>query len=178
MYNPFLYYFLEQAGAQVNSLFLPHGSGIKNSCYIKQLLHKTQYFFLTTVGKYFFFSRYPFVTDGLFSNTFFECFFQGWALRSFLFCSERIVLLCSFIESNVLFRSFFEFLATYETQKNAAFFSVLFLRTEKNAKSATFFCKERKRTQRTFCSFAKNVKERKNVSFFAKEGRTLRSFFQ
>ena len=44
-------------------------------------------------------------------------------------------------------RSFFEFLTTYETQKNDAFFSVLFLRTEKNA---MFFCKERKRTQRTF----------------------------
>ena len=47
-------------------------------------------------------------------------------------------------------RSFFEFLTTYETQKNDAFFSVLFLRTEKNAKKAMFFCKEHKRTQRTF----------------------------
>ena len=43
--------------------------------------------------------------------------------------------------------SFFEFLTTYETQKNDVFFFVLFLRTEKNA---MFFCKERKRTQRTF----------------------------
>ena len=60
--------------------------------------------------------------------------------------SERIVLLRSFKEHNVLLRSFFEFLATYETQKNA--------------KNATFFCKERKRMQRTQRSFAKNVKYR------------------
>jgi hypothetical protein len=38
--------------------------------------------------------------------------------------SERTVLLRSFLERNVLFRSFFEFLATYETQKNDAFISV------------------------------------------------------
>ena len=44
-----------------------------------------------------------------------------------LLCSERIVLLHSFKASNILFRSFFEYLATYETQKNA-----------------TYFCKERK----------------------------------
>ena len=42
--------------------------------------------------------------------------------------SERIVLLRSFKARNVLLRSFFEFLATYETQKNDAFFCVLFLR--------------------------------------------------
>ena len=46
-----------------------------------------------------------------------------------LFSSERIVLLRSFKERNVLLRSFFEFLATYETQKNDAFFCILFLRT-------------------------------------------------
>ena len=46
-----------------------------------------------------------------------------------LFRSERIVLLHSFKECNVLLRSFFEFLATYETQLNDAFFCVLFLRT-------------------------------------------------
>ena len=45
-----------------------------------------------------------------------------------LFRSERIVLLRSFKARNVLLRSFFEFLATYETQKNNAFFCVLFLR--------------------------------------------------
>ena len=43
-----------------------------------------------------------------------------------LFRSERSVLFRSFKECNVLFRSFFEFLATYETQKNVTFFSVLF----------------------------------------------------
>ena len=32
----------------------------------------------------------------------------------------------SFKERNILFRSFFEFLATYETQKNVPYFSVLF----------------------------------------------------
>ena len=48
-----------------------------------------------------------------------------------------------------IFAFFFEFLTTYETQKNDVFFSVLFLRTEKNA---MFFCKERKRAQKTFCS--------------------------
>ena len=45
-----------------------------------------------------------------------------------LFRSERNVLLRSFKECNILLRSFFEFLATYETQKNNAFFCVLFLR--------------------------------------------------
>ena len=38
-------------------------------------------------------------------------------------CSERIVLLHSFKERNILLSSFFEFLAAYETQKNDAFFS-------------------------------------------------------
>ena len=51
-------------------------------------------------------------------------------------------------ERSALFRSFFEFLATYETQKNVL-----------------FFCKERKGTQ---SSFVKNGKERENVSFFCK----------
>ena len=36
--------------------------------------------------------------------------------------SERIALLRSFKEHNFLLRSFFEFLATYETQKNDGFF--------------------------------------------------------
>ena len=43
--------------------------------------------------------------------------------------SEHIVLLRSFKERNVLLHSFFESLATYETQKNGAFFCILFLRT-------------------------------------------------
>ena len=58
--------------------------------------------------------------------------------------SERIVPLHSFKAHNVLLRSFFEFLATYETQKNV---------------------KERKERnillQRMQPSFGKNVKERK-----------------
>ena len=81
--------------------------------------------------------------------------------------SEHKVLLrsCCF---QVLLRSFFEFLATYETQKNNAFFCILFLRTYKNAENATFFCKERKRMPRTLRSFAKNIKERENFLFFCK----------
>ena len=43
-----------------------------------------------------------------------------------LFRSKRSVLFHSFKECNILFCSFFEFLATYETQKNVPFFSVLF----------------------------------------------------
>ena len=46
-----------------------------------------------------------------------------------LFRSERKVLLHSFKERNVLLCFYFEFLATYETQKNDALFCVLFLRT-------------------------------------------------
>jgi len=38
--------------------------------------------------------------------------------------SEGPVLLRSFLERTILFRSFFMFLATYETQKNDAFISV------------------------------------------------------
>ena len=75
---------------------------------------------------------------------------QGWAPRSFplrTFRSEHSVLFCSFKERNVLF-SFFEFLATYGTQKNVLFFSSLF----------------RKRVQRTQCSFATNVKDRKECN--------------
>ena len=40
---------------------------------------------------------------------------------------------------------------------------------EKNAKNVPFFHKERKRMQKTFCSFIKNGKERKNVALFWKE---------
>ena len=56
----------------------------------------------------------------------------SWAIRRVghrvLLRCERIVLLRSFKARNILLRSFFEFLATYETQKNDAFFCVLFLR--------------------------------------------------
>ena len=71
--------------------------------------------------------------------------FQGWAPRSFPFRTFR--------SKKRMLRSFLEFLATYETQKNVTFFSVLFKRTEKYGKNVTFFLKERKRTQRTFRSF-------------------------
>ena len=66
--------------------------------------------------------------------------------------SERPGLSRSFKERSVLSRSFFEFLATYETQKNV--------------KNVPFFCKERERTQRSSRSFIKNGKERENVPFF------------
>ena len=39
---------------------------------------------------------------------------------------------------------------------------------QKNAKNATFFYKERKRMQRTQCSFIKNVKERKECNVLLK----------
>ena len=94
-----------------------------------------------------------------------------------LFRSERSILFNSFKERNFLLGSFFEFLATYETQKDDALFSVLFLRREKNAKNAAFFYKECKRTQRKQHSFAKNVKERENVSFFCKKTQNVEFFF-
>ena len=70
---------------------------------------------------------------------------------------------------------------------------VLFITNTKECENVLFFLKERKRkerkkarkrTQRMFCSFAKNVKESKKVSFFCKRmqknanliKRTLRSF--
>ena len=43
--------------------------------------------------------------------------------------SEHIILLRSFKARNILLHSFFDFLATYETQKNNAFFCILFWRT-------------------------------------------------
>ena len=58
-------------------------------------------------------------------------------------CSERSGLSRSFKECSVLSHSFFEFLATYETQKNRTFFPVLFKRMGKNVKNVPFFCKER-----------------------------------
>ena len=60
--------------------------------------------------------------------------------------SERIVLLRSFKARNVLLRSFFELLATYETQKNDAFFCVLFLSCWRLMKP--------KRTMRSFAFFS------------------------
>ena len=101
-------------------------------------------------------------------NVFKETLFAGEKTRvghRVLFRSERSVLFCSFKEHNILFRSFFEFLATYETLKNDAFFSILFLRAEKNpknAKNATFFCKKSKRMPEWFI-FCKRTQ---NVAFF------------
>ena len=75
-------------------------------------------------------------------------------------------------ERYVLFRSFLEFLATYETQKNVTFFSVLFKRTEKNGRTCSFIkngkereernvlLKRTKKNARTFRSFAKRTGER------------------
>ena len=83
---------------------------------------------------------------------------QGWALQSFPF--RTFLLSRSFKERSVLSRSFFEFLATHETQKNGTFFPILLKRTGKNVKNVPFFCKEHERTQRLSCSFIKNGKER------------------
>ena len=54
---------------------------------------------------------------------------QGWAPHSFPFRTFR-----SFKECSVLSGAFFEFLATYETQKNGTFFSVLSRSFQKNGK--------------------------------------------
>ena len=78
--------------------------------------------------------------------------------RFILFRSIQSVL---FKERSVLFRSFFEFLATYETQKNVPFFS-----------------KEWKRMQRMLRSFAKNGKERKERSvLFQRTEKNVPFFF-
>ena len=92
--------------------------------------------------------------------------------------SERSGLSSSFKERSILFRSFFEFLATYGTQKNGTFFPVLFKRTEKNVKDVPFFCTEWERTPRSSRSFIKNRKEREKVSFFCKRTQNLPFFFQ
>ena len=92
--------------------------------------------------------------------------------------SELSVLSRSFKKRSVLSHYFFEFLATYESQKNGTFFPVLFKRTEKNLKNVPFFYKERERTQRSFCTFLKNGKERENVLFFCKRTQNVPFFFQ
>ena len=90
------------------------------------------------------------------------------------FFSGRYVTFFSVLkkECSVLFRSFLEFLATYETQKNVTFFSVLF--------SSFWRLMRPKRTQRTLRSFAKNRKERKDHSVLLqrteKNARTFSSF--
>ena len=66
-------------------------------------------------------------------------------------CTKQFEIKSQFLHS------FFEFLTTYETQKNDGFFSVLFLGTKKNTKNATFFCKERKRMGERFVLLHKNA---------------------
>ena len=73
-----------------------------------------------------------------------------------LFRSVHYVLFRSLKRTFRSFTFFFRVLATYETQKNGKKRNVLLQRTEKNAKSGTFFCKERKRTRRLERSFEKN----------------------
>ena len=62
------------------------------------------------------------------SNVFQICLLFTRVGHRILLRSELIVLLHSFKERNVLLHSFFEFFATYETQKNVAFFCVLLKR--------------------------------------------------
>ena len=85
-----------------------------------------------------------------------------------LFRSERSVLLKNATFFSVLFLSFWRLM---KPKKNDAFFYVLFLRTEKNA---TFFCKEQKRTQR---SFVKNVKNARTFRSFVKNAERCVLFF-
>ena len=89
-------------------------------------------------------------------------------LRSFPFFSRVFGDLWDPKERYVLFRSF---LKNGKEQKER---NVLLQRTEKNGKNVTFFCKERKRTERTFHPFIKNGK---NIpSFYKERKRTERTF--
>ena len=94
--------------------------------------------------------------------------------HSVLFRSVRYGLLRSKKRTLRSFPFFLKFLATYQTPKERYVLfrsflkngkereerNVLLQRTEKNGKNVTFFCKERKRTARTFRSFAKRTGER------------------
>ena len=95
-------------------------------------------------------------------------------LHSFPFFSRVFGDLWDPKERYVLFRSFLK------NGKEREERNVLLQRTEKNGKNVTFFCKERKRTERTLRSFAKNGKERKERSVLLqrteKNARTFRSF--
>ena len=104
--------------------------------------------------------------------------------HSVLFRSVRSGLLRSKKRTLRSFPFFLKFFATYETPKERYVLfrsflkngkeqekrNVLLQRTEKNGKNVTFFCKERKRTARTFRSFAKRTGERyvlfSSVTFF------------
>ena len=74
--------------------------------------------------------------------------------------SDCIVHLHSFLERNVYLRSFFEFLATYETQMNAIERCVHFKWTQMNAEHVAFTSSERKWTQWTLRSLQVNANER------------------
>ena len=73
----------------------------------------------------------------------------------------------TFDPKKTFFGHFWGFLGLNLTQKNGAFFSIHFYRTEMNAENETFFCTERKWTQRTKRSFALNGNEHReqNVLF-------------
>ena len=99
-----------------------------------------------------------------FFSVLYKSMFQS--LRSFLFLKKNVPFFSRVFgdlwdtkERSVLFRSFLK------NERECKERNVLLQRTEKNA---MFFCKERKRTQR---SSAKNGKERENVSFFCKRTR-------
>ena len=85
-------------------------------------------------------------------------------LSTTFFSVQNVSFFSVLLKNAMFFSVLYEFLATYETQKNA--------------KNATFFCKERRRTQRMQRSFAKNVKECKNVSLFCKRTQNVPLFFQ
>ena len=100
--------------------------------------------------------------------------------------SDCIVHLHSFLERNVHLRSFFEFLATYETQMNAIERCVHFKWTQMNAVNVAFTWKECKWThercvhlKRTFaqpwCTVQKNML---NHAKQAKEAKQSTIFFQ
>ena len=68
--------------------------------------------------------------------------FQYWwgaGLGTAFFPVQKVSFFPVLLNNVPLFRSFFEFLATYKTQKNGTFFPVLFKRTKKNRKE----CKDR-----------------------------------
>ena len=89
---------------------------------------------------------------------------QGWAPRSFRFGTFRSF---PFLKKNVLFfsvlfSSFWRLMRPKRTfrsfLKNGKERNVLLQRTEKNAKNAAFFCKERKRTQEHFVLLQRNAR--------------------
>ena len=102
--------------------------------------------------------------------------------HSILSRSERSILSHSFKECSVLSHSFFEFLVTFETQKNGTShsfqkngkerkdFPILLQKTWKNAKIFSFFYKEREIMRECFVLLQKNARKFRS---FAKERRTF-----